>query len=173
MTSSEILLLVAVTGLASYALYSGGWPRLREAGQETINLFGSIWLPMILGFTTAGLIAVLLPTDLIGRYLGADSGFGGLLLATLAGLVTPGGAFMQFPIVAALLRSGAGPGPLAAYLTAWSLFPVHRTLIWEVPFLGAQFAIARIMVSAALPLLIGLAVPRLLRLLDQWWATHP
>lgn len=164
LTTSEIVLVVMAVGMGSYALYSGGLPKLQEAGLETTRLLGTVWRPLLLGFIVAGLITVLMPSDVIGRYLGAESGIAGLVIATVAGILTPGGPYIQFPIVAALFRSGAGPGPLAAYLTAWSLIPLNRTLVWEIPFLGAPFALVRLLVSVALPLLIGLLVPYVLRL---------
>ena len=73
-----------------------------------------------LGFALAGLITVLIPPDLIGHAIGEESGVRGVLIATVAGILTPGGPFLQFPLVASLARGGAGVGPLAAYLTAWS-----------------------------------------------------
>lgn len=161
---SELVLLSAIVALTAYALHMGGVPKLHEAWQETSRLLGTVWRPLVLGFVLAGLITVLMPSDLVGRYLGAQSGFTGLVIATVAGILTPGGPYIQFPVVAALFQSGAAPGPLAAYLTAWSLIPLNRTLVWEIPFLGAPFALVRPAVSVALPLLIGLAVPWMLRL---------
>ncbi|MBW2242285.1 MAG: hypothetical protein JRH01_09880 [Deltaproteobacteria bacterium] len=50
---------------------------------------------------------------------------------------------------------------MVAFLTAWSLLAVHRLVAWEVPILGARFAIVRYGVSLALPVLAGL-ITRLL-----------
>ncbi|MBW2393270.1 MAG: hypothetical protein JRG95_03295 [Deltaproteobacteria bacterium] len=50
---------------------------------------------------------------------------------------------------------------VVAFLTAWSLLAVHRLVAWEVPILGARFAIVRYGVSLALPVLAGL-ITRLL-----------
>ena len=111
--------------------------------------------------------ACLLYSYRLVRYLGEESGFMGLILAMLAGSVAPGGSLIQFPIIASLQRSGAGAGPLAAYLTAWSLMPVQRTLVWELPFLGLPFVAARLLVSAAAPLLAGLCVPIILKLITH------
>jgi len=167
MDSSVLILAAAVLVLALYAFVSGGAARLEQAGHEAVDLLSSVWIRVLLGFALAGLITVLLPADTVSRHMGEGSGLTGLLLATAAGSLTPGGPFIQFPIVAALYRSGAGPGPLAAYLTAWSLIPVVRLIVWEVPFLGLQFAASRVLVSLAAPILVGLLAPQVMRLIAR------
>lgn len=162
--ASELVLIGAVLGLAAYAVVSGGVPRLEESGRVTLDLLATSWHRMLIGFALAGLLSVLVPSELIARYLGEGSGITGLLLATVAGALTPGGPFMQFPIVASLYRSGAAAGPLAAYLTAWGLIPVNRLLVWEIPFLGPHFSLARMAASLIAPVLLGLLVPVVLRL---------
>ena len=163
----ELILVAVVIGLALAALLSGGPGRLEAGGRETLKLLSTVWLRLLLGFALAGLIVVLMPTGTVGRYLGEQSGFTGLIIATLAGCFAPGGSLIQFPIVASLQQSGASPGPLAAYLTAWWLMPVQRTIVWEVPFLGLPFVGARLIVSLAAPLLAGLCVPIVLKLLSR------
>jgi uncharacterized membrane protein YraQ (UPF0718 family) len=88
----------------------------------------------------------------------------GIVLATAAGIATPAGPFVSLPIAATLLRAGAEPAAVVTYLTAWSLLAVHRLVAWEVPILGARFALVRYAICAALPLLAGL----LTRGLGRW-----
>lgn len=111
---------------------------------------------MVFAFAVAGLIQVLVPADLISQWIGEGSGVRGLLIGTAAGALTPGGPFMHFPIVASLLHSGAGPGPIIAYLTSWSLLGLHRLVIWEVPLLGFEISLVRFAVSLVLPPVVGL-----------------
>lgn len=110
---------------------------------------------MVFAFAVAGLIQVVLPTDLVSQWIGEGSGLKGLLIGTAAGTVTPGGPMMHFPIVASLLTSGAGAGPIIAYLTAWSVLGVHRVIIWEIPILGLEISVIRFLASLALPPLVG------------------
>lgn len=119
------------------------------------RLFISILPVLIPAFIVAGLITVLLPKEYLSRWIGDDSGLGGMLIATFAGCVTPGGPFVQFPIVAALYKSGAGVGPLMAYVSAWSLLGVHRIFVWEVPLLGWRLTFIRVAASLVFPVLIG------------------
>jgi uncharacterized membrane protein YraQ (UPF0718 family) len=165
METQQIVLALVTIALAGWLLLTGGVPRLEQGGRETLSLLSQIWPNFVLGILLAGLVTVAIPAELLSRHLGEDSGFRGLLIATIAGALTPGGPYFQFPLVASLYRSGVAAGPLAAYLTAWSVIPLNRTLIWEIPLLGVQFSAARLVVSATLPLLAGLAVPLVLRVL--------
>ena len=96
-------------------------------------------------------IQLLVPRDMVARYLGDQSGLRGVSLATGLGFGTPGGPSTSFPVVAALYHAGTGRAPLVAYLTAWSTIGFNRILTWELPLLGMEFAILRELASLPLP----------------------
>ena len=108
---------------------------------------------------------MLIPREWIQGALGHDSGVRGIVLASAAGVATPAGPFVSLPIAAGLLRAGAAPPAVIAYLTGWSLLAVHRLVAWEVPILGARFALVRYAICAVLPVLAGLLARGLGRLL--------
>ncbi|MDC0074306.1 permease [Alphaproteobacteria bacterium] len=109
-------------------------------------------LPRIpIALIAAGFIAVLLPQELISEWIGSESGIIGIFIATFFGVLIPSGPIVAFPIAIALFNSGAGVTQLVAFLTGWSIFQFSRLLIWEVPFLGWQFASRRLLLSISLP----------------------
>lgn len=164
---TSVLVLGGATLLLLVVAYvCGGWDLPLQGLREGFTLLVSIAPQLVIGFMLAGIVTVLLPRDALGSMVGAESGIAGILVATGAGIVTPGGPFLQFPLVAALVGSGPAPGPVAAYLAAWSLMGWHRLVIWELPLLGGSFAIARFIVSLGLPVIVGLAMPIMLRLLE-------
>jgi uncharacterized membrane protein YraQ (UPF0718 family) len=167
MVGSLLVLGAVCLVLALIAVVGGGPSRLWEGVREAGLLLMSVAPQLALGFLLAGLVVVVVPAASVARLVGQESGFGGLLAATGLGLVTPGGPFLQFPLVAAMLRNGAAEGPVAAYLTAWSLLGLHRTLVWEIPVLGPSFALTRWCAALGLPVLVGVTVSFLLRLLRQ------
>ncbi|EFI35877.1 conserved hypothetical protein [Desulfonatronospira thiodismutans ASO3-1] len=113
-------------------------------------------LPILLvAFILAGMVEQILPKDLLADILGPESGFRGLALGTLAGAVMPGGPFILFPLMAVLLKAGAGVGPLVAFLTSWALLGFHRLLIYEAPIMGWKFALCRMAASLIFPIVIG------------------
>lgn len=160
---SLAILIVAVLVLATVAWYRGGIPMVRAATEESGELLLSILPQLLAGFLLAGFVTVLLPTDAMSQVVGEGSGIPGLLVATAAGALTPGGPFLQFPLVATLAQAGAAPGPISAYLTAWSLLSVNRLLVWEIPVLGVPLAMSRWIVTLAVPVIVGLVVPTTLR----------
>ena len=120
------------------------------------KLFADILPAMVFAFIAAGMIGKVLPRELLTRWIGDESGFRGIVVASLAGAVTPGGPFVQFPVVAALLKSGAGIAPLGAYISSWALLGVNRFFIWELPLLGWKLATFRWIASLVFPIFIGL-----------------
>ena len=62
-----------------------------------------------------------------------------------------------FPIVAVLLKSGAGVAQMTALVAAWNVFAFHRTLPMELPIMGGYFVSLRLMSSLFIPPLAGLA----------------
>ena len=70
-------------------------------------------------------------------------------------MLTPGGPFTHFPILASFLAKGATVGPVSAYIAAWSLIGVNRIIVWELPLLGPQITLARVLASLWVPPLVG------------------
>ena len=151
------LLFVAGLMLGSGAAVLGlrGWPAFVHALLVAWDLFVIVLPSLGAGVLLAGFLQGLLPRDLVTRRLGRDSGLAGLVLASLAGILTPGGPMASFPMVLVLAAAGADRGALIAYITAWSLLGFQRTLVWELPVLGADFALLRAVACLPLPLLAG------------------
>jgi len=140
---------------AVIAWRTGGPAKVGEALGSGAKLFVSILPSLILGVALAGFLYVLIPSETIGGWLGEESGLRGLLVGTVAGALTPGGPFTHFPIVASFLSKGAGVGPVCAYIAAWALLGVNRFLVWELPILGSQIALTRLVSSVWVPPLVG------------------
>lgn len=152
-----LLVFAAVVLALAVAAWARGGPALvREGLSHGGGLLLQSAALLALSFLAAGLAEVLIPRDWIPTALGADSGLRGIAIATAVGVLTPSGPFVAIPIAAALERSGAGLGPLVAYVSGWGLLALHRLVAWEIPILGSQLALTRWAVCLALPLLAGL-----------------
>jgi len=150
------VILAALAALSALAFLKGGTPLVLDGlgrGGTQILRFAAV---MAVSFLAAGLAEVLIPREAIAGAMGQESGVRGILLATGAGAITPAGPFVALPIAAVLRTSGAGTGPVVAYLAGWSLLAIHRLVAWEIPILGLRFAILRYLVSLGLPLAAGL-----------------
>ncbi|MBM3505051.1 MAG: hypothetical protein FJX65_14400 [Alphaproteobacteria bacterium] len=133
--------------------------RFREATLGYAWQQAFVVLPrMPIALVAAGFITELLPQETISGMIGADSGWTGVLIATALGAIIPSGPIISFPIAIALYDLGAGLPQLVAFLTAWSVFAVHRLLMWEVPLMGWGFCWRRLASSLPLPFIAaGLA----------------
>jgi uncharacterized membrane protein YraQ (UPF0718 family) len=103
----------------------------------------------------AGFAGALLPADMIAAWLGGDSGWLGIFIASAIGIVVPSGPILSFPIALALAKAGVGVPQLVAFLTSWSLLSITNTLAWDIPILGIRFTAARLAASVVLPPLSG------------------
>lgn len=116
---------------------------------------------VIIALAIASIIWFLLPRDRISGLVGRESGLAGLMIATLAGAVTPGGPTSAYALLAVLAASGADRGALVAYITAWAILGLQRVLVWDVPFMGTEFATLRLAIGFPLPIVAGLIARRL------------
>ncbi len=154
MDTSTLIMLAAALILLAGVYYKS--PESANKGlNATVALILEITPRMIAAFTIAGLIQVIVPQDVIVRWMGQGSGMKGILIGMAFGSVTPGGPMTHFPVVASLYKVGVGIGPLVAYLTAWSLMGLQRLIMWELPFLGPQVVLIRVAVSFFFPFVAG------------------
>lgn len=152
-------LVVLWAGVALLILYT--W-RVKGAAGVRAGFAGSWHLAkmilQIIPFALLGaaLLSQLIPERWIVGLIGRDSGFTGVLIASLAGGLVPSGPFVSFPIALSLVQMGAGPAQIVAFLTGWSVYAFYRVIVWEVPTMGARFTFHRMAASLLLPFMAGL-----------------
>jgi len=149
------IIMGALALILILAGYRGGQGRhitgLKAAANMTIEI-----LPMLIfAFVAAGMIQVLLPRELVSKWVGAESGIKGIFIGTIAGALTPGGPYVSLPLAAGFLRAGAGVGTMVAFITAWSLWAAAR-LPMEVGIMGWRFTIIRLACTFFFPPIAGL-----------------
>jgi len=123
--------------------------------RSALNMTVEVLPLLVFAFIVAGMVQVLLPRELLSKWVGMESGMRGILIGTIAGGLAPGGPFVSLPVAAGLLRSGASVGTMVAFLTGWSLWAVSR-LPMEVGILGWKFTLIRIASTFFFPPIAGL-----------------
>lgn len=159
-----MLIPTVIMGVIAIALLYIGYQKgggehvvgLKSAG----NLLLQITPLLIFAFIIAGMIQILTPQEIISRWVGAESGFRGLLIGSAIGGIMPGGPFVSMPIVAGLLRTGASVGTMVALITAWSLLAISRMPI-EIGLLGWKFTLIRLACVFFFPPIAGLIANKL------------
>ena len=149
-----IIMAVAAIVLLFIGFQKGGGEHilgLKSAGSLLMQI-----LPLLVfAFIVAGMVQTLVPTEMISKWIGTESGFRGILIGTVVGGFMPGGPYVSLPIAAGLLRVGASVGTMVALLTGWSLLAFTR-LPLEVGIMGWQFTLIRLACTFSFPLIAGL-----------------
>ena len=154
-----MLIPTIIMGVIALALLIIGY--YKGGGEHIIGLKlgGSLLLQilplLIFALIIAGMIQVLVPTELVSKWVGEESGIRGVFIGTVVGGLMPGGPFVSLPIAAGLLRVGASLGTMVAFMVAWSLWAVSRMPL-DIAILGWQFTLIRLACTFFFPPIAGL-----------------
>ena len=153
MDPSTLILAIVTVGLLIYAFF-----RDKTLPIQGIKLAGNtLWnnlLLLLIGFLLAGLVQVLLPKELVVKWLGEQGGFKAVLIGCIAGGLIPGSPYAAFPIAAGFYKAGAGLGALVGFITAWSLWSVSRLPV-EISLIDPKVALIRYAITFIFPPLAG------------------
>ena len=158
---TTLILIGVVLLLTAVSWNRGGW---ELAGD---GLRGGLWTllrmsPLLVAaFLIAGLIQTFVTQENVSRWLGAESGWRGILLACASGSLVPGGPFIYYPIAATLFRAGASLGVVVAFVSAKNLWPLVR-LPLEFALLGPRLTLVRLAMMLLVPPLLGFLAQGLL-----------
>jgi uncharacterized membrane protein YraQ (UPF0718 family) len=148
-----ILVLVAVS--AALVWRRDGANGVWEILQHDLGLFGGIVPRVLAGCWLGAFIAEILPHEKVSRSLGPKSGLKGLLIGAAFGAILPGGPFTAYPVASALLAVGADFGATIAMVVSWTLIGYGRVISWELPIMGTDFTLWRVVISLPMPILAG------------------
>ncbi len=148
------LAIAALCGALVYVLE--GEAAFRAALVEDGRMVVETVPRVVVAIAVAGMIWVLMPRERISALVGRSSGMAGLVLATIAGAITPGGPTSAFSLLAMLGALGADRGTMIAYIASWATLGMQRILIWDVPMMGPDFSLLRIASTLVLPVAAGL-----------------
>ncbi|MBX6425935.1 MAG: permease [Variibacter sp.] len=165
-----ILLLVAVAMAIVYVRDGSG--KFLEILSSDAWLFATMLPNLLAGCLVGAFISLLLPREVVNRWVGSESGLTGILIASVAGAILPGGPFTIYPVAGALAVMGADFGAIVALITSWSLLGYSRALVWELPFFGVDFVGWRVLLAVPLPIVAGLLARPIGRALG-WKAGEP
>lgn len=127
------------------------------AAKAGMKQLGSILPTFLAVFGLVGLFAVFIPPAVIQRWLGESSGGASLLVGASVGAIAAGPPPAAFPIAASLLKGGAWPPAIAAFIVSWVLVGV-ASLPFEARTFSWRFALLRNALSFVAAMAIGLGV---------------
>jgi uncharacterized membrane protein YraQ (UPF0718 family) len=151
--STLVLALIALALAVAAYVKDPGLPWI--GASNGFKMLALIIPRMVPALLVAGLLQVLVPQEVVARHFGHEGGLRAILIASLAGILTPGGPMVSVPLLVVLSNSGAALPALVAYMTSWSLFGMQRIIAWEAPLMGWRFVLVRVVPSLAFPILAG------------------
>ncbi|MFH5836869.1 permease [Proteiniclasticum sp. C24MP] len=92
--------------------------KTKKALRKAWKAFENILPEFLVVITLVGVLIAVLNPEVISRIIGADSGWIGVVLATLVGSVTMIPGFIAFPTAALLLEGGAGYMQIGAFISS-------------------------------------------------------
>jgi uncharacterized membrane protein YraQ (UPF0718 family) len=130
------------------------------------TLFVQLLPLLIFAFILAGMVQVLIPAELVSKWIGAESGFKGIVIGSIAGGLLPGGPYVTLPIVLGMYKVGTSIPVLVAMITGWSLIAVAR-LPMEIGILGPKLTLIRlasVIIFAPLAGLMAMLIMKIIKI---------
>jgi len=149
-----IIMGVIAIALVIFAYQKGGGEHILGL-KSAWDILLQVMPLLIFSFIIAGIVPLLIPTEMISKWVGTESGFRGILIGSAFGGFTPGGPITSLPIAAGILHAGAGIGTMVAFMTGWSLWAVTR-LPLEIGLMGWKFTSIRLACTIFFPVIAGL-----------------
>ena len=119
-------------------------------------------LPMVFIIIIAiGLLLGFVTPDLISRFIGEQSGVGGVLLVGVVGALMHIPALLSFPLASSILENGASITAVTAFITTLTMIGMI-TLPLEIKILGKKMALLRNGISFVIAILIALIMGMIL-----------
>lgn len=135
-----------------------------KSKEKTIQALKKGWkafeniLPQFLSILLIiGLVLSILTPNQISSMIGGDSGWWGVLLASILGSITLIPGFIAFPLSAALMKNGAGYMQIAAFISTLMMVGVV-TMPMEIKFFGKKATYLRNGLAFAFSLIVAFVI---------------
>lgn len=146
--------LMSLTAIALIVSYRNDPEKTKKALLLGYRSFTTL-VPSLFGMISlVGLVLALIPPELLTN-LFKFHGLAGFVLISLIGAVVTMPAPVAFPLAGSLLKLGASPPALAAFVTTLTMVGIV-TAPMEISYFGRRFTIVRQSLSFILAVLIGI-----------------
>ena len=152
---TQALYILSIAGLIASALKSKQKTKkvLMKAYKSFMNILPQmLGIMMIVGFSLA-----LLSPEQISNLVGENSGYLGVLMASIVGSISLIPGFVAFPLAAALKNNGAGYMQLAALISTLMMVGIV-TLPVEISYFGKKASIVRNALAFIFSLIVALVI---------------
>lgn len=109
-----------------------------------------------------GMILSILSPESISKLIGTQSGFAGVLVASIIGSITLVPGFVAFPLAAALLKNGAGFMQIAVFISTLMMVGIVTVPV-EIKYFGKKATILRNTMAFVFSFIVAMVIGVVLR----------
>jgi len=158
MDNTAYLIAFVALGISFFKSKEKTLQALKKAWKSFENILPQfLSILLLIGFV----LSILTPQQ-ISSLIGGDSGWWGVMLASILGSITLIPGFIAFPLAAALLKSGAGYMQIAAFISTLMMVGIV-TIPMEIKFFGKKAAYLRNGLAFIFSLLVALIMGVILK----------
>ena len=139
-------ILYAVTIVLLFFSYFKDKNKTKTSLKKGWKAFENILPEFLVVILFVGMLLAVLDPEMISMLIGGDSGWIGVILASLVGSVTLIPGFVAFPTAALLLQAGAGYMQIGAFISTLMMVGVV-TMPVEIKYFGKKVTIYRNMMA--------------------------
>ena len=131
------LILYVLAALLLIVSFYKDKKKTRQALRKAWKAFENILPEFLVVIMVVGVLIAVLNPEMISRIIGSDSGWFGVVMATIVGSVTLIPGFIAFPTAAMLLEGGAGYMQIAAFISTLMMVGII-TIPVEIRYFGKK-----------------------------------
>lgn len=156
---NKLLVITAVLYLAVFFFNPGLFNNaVKMTGKFLLEMI-EVMPPILL---LSALITVWVPSEVITKNFGKESGIKGKLISVFIGSVSAGPIYAAFPMALTLFYKGASVSNIVIIISAWAVVKVPMFMI-ESSFLGLKFAAIRYLLTVPAIVALGYLMDKLVK----------
>ena len=131
--------------------------KTRMALKKAWKAFENILPQFLIIILIVGMVLAVLNPDVISRLIGQESGWLGLVIASLIGSITLIPGFVAFPLASALLKNGAGFMQIAIFISTLMMVGIV-TIPVEIKYFGKKATLSRNLLAFAFSYVVAITI---------------
>ncbi len=136
--------------------------KTKEALKKAWKSFENILPQLLFILIIIGILLALLSPSTISKVIGQQSGWLGIVTASIIGSITLIPGFVAFPLASALLKNGAGFMQIAVFISTLMMVGI-ATISIEIKYFGRKAAILRNVLAFVFSYVVAIVIGWVLR----------
>jgi uncharacterized membrane protein YraQ (UPF0718 family) len=131
--------------------------KTKMALKKSWKAFENILPQFLIIILIVGMALAVLNPDVISRLIGQESGWFGLVIASIIGSITLIPGFVAFPLASALLKGGAGFMQIAIFISTLMMVGIV-TIPVEIKYFGKKATLTRNILAFAFSYVVAITI---------------